>query len=62
MPLFFSCADKNSNTVKRLFILQEIFLQVMYFLEGHLRPNSFFKDSNILKLCEKHAITKCLLM
>ena len=49
---------QNSNSIKRLFVLQAKSLRIKYFINAHKSP--LFRDLNILKLPDKIALENCL--
>ena len=51
---------QNSNSIKRLFVLQKKSLRVTYFLKHNAHTYSLFRDLNILKLHDKIALEKYL--
>ena len=54
---------QNSNSIKKLLVLQKKSLQIIYFLNhnAHTSPSYIsFRDLNILKLPDKIALENCL--
>ena len=63
--LFYSCLvwAQNSNSIKRLYILQKkrlYILPLMYFLTRNAHTTPLFKDSNIIKFPDKIALENCI--
>ena len=60
--LFYSClvCAQSINSIKRLYILQEKSLRLMYFLKRNTHTSPLFKDSNILKFPHKIALENCI--
>ena len=56
-PLLFG---RNSNAIKRPFVLQKKSLRIIYFLNHNVRTSPLFRDLNILKLSAKIALENCL--
>ena len=56
--LFYSCVvcAQNIDSIKRLSILQNKSVQLMYFLNRNTHTAPLFKDSNILKFPDKIAL------
>ena len=50
----------NSNSIKRLFVLQKKSLRIIYFLNHNAHTSPLFRDLNILKLPDKIALENCL--
>ena len=46
---------QNSNSIKRLFVLQKKFLRIIYLLNYNAHTSPLFRDFNILKLPDKIA-------
>ena len=57
----FVCAQ-NSNSIKRLFVLQKKSLRIIYFLNHNAHTSSLFRDLSILKLADKITLKNCLLI
>ena len=53
---------QNSNSIKRLFVLQKKSLRIIYFLNHNAHTSPLFRDLNILKLPDKIALENCLLV
>ena len=51
---------QNSNSIKRLFVLQMKSLLIIYFLNHNAPKSHLFRDLNILKLHDKIALENCL--
>ena len=51
---------QNSNSIKRLFVLQKKSLRIIYFLNHNAHTFPLFRDLNILKLPDKIAVENCL--
>ena len=51
---------QNSNSIKRLFVLQKKSLRIIYFLNHNAHTSPLFRDLNILKLPDKIALENCL--
>ena len=51
---------QNSNSIKRLFVLQKKSLRIIYFLNHNADTSPLFRDLNILKLPDKIALENCL--
>ena len=51
---------QNSNSIKRLFVLQKKSLRIIYFLNHNAHIYPLFRDLNILKLSDKNALENCL--
>ena len=60
--LFYACLvwAQNINSIKRLYILQEKSLRLMYFLNRNAHTSRLFKDSKILKFPDKIALENCI--
>ena len=60
--LFYSClaSAQNINSIKRLYILQEKYLRLIYFLNRNAHTICLFKNSNILKFPDKIALENCI--
>ena len=53
---------QNSNSIKRLLILQMKSLRIIYFLNHNAHTSPLFRDFNILKLLDKIAPENCLFL
>ena len=53
---------QNSNSIKRLFVLQKKSLRIIYFLNHNAHTSPLFRDLNILKLLDKIAPENCLFL
>ena len=53
---------QNSNSIKRLFVLQKKSLRIKYFLNHNAHISLLFRELNILKLLDKIALENCLFM
>ena len=51
---------KNTNSFKRLFVLQKKSLRIIYFLNHNAHTSPLFRDLNILKFPDKIALENCL--
>ena len=51
---------QNSNSIKRLFVLQKKSLRIIYFLNHNAHTSPLFRDLNILKFPDKIALENCL--
>ena len=51
---------QNSNSIKRLLVLQKKSLRIIYFLNHGAHTSHLFRDLNILKLPDKIAVENCL--
>ena len=51
---------QNSNSIKRLFVLQKKSLRIIYFLNHNAHISPLFRDLNILKSPDKISLEKCL--
>ena len=51
---------QNSNSIKRLFVLQKKSLRIIYLLNYNAHTSTLFRDFNILKLPDKIALENCL--
>ena len=51
---------QNSNSIKRLFVLQKKYLRIIYSLNHNAHTSPLFRDFNILKLPDKISLEKCL--
>ena len=51
---------QNSNSIKRLFVLQKKSLRIIYFLNHNAHTSPLFRDLNILKLPDKVALENSL--
>ena len=60
--LFYSCLvwAQNTNSIKRLYILQKKSLRPLYFLHRNTHTAPLFKDSNILKFPDKIILENCI--
>ena len=54
--------SQNSNSIKRLYILQKKALRIMYFQERNAHTGPLFKDLGILKLFDKVSLENCKLI
>ena len=53
---------QNSNSFKRLLVLQIKSLRIIYFLSHNAHTSPLFRDLNILKLLDKVAPENCLFL
>ena len=53
---------QNSNSIKKLFVLQRKSLRIIYFLNQNAHTSPLFRELNILELPDKIAIENCLFM
>ena len=51
---------QNTNSVKRLHLLQKKFLRIMFFQSRHSHTDLLFKMSKILKCFDKRALQNCI--
>ena len=60
--LFYSCLvwAQNTNSIKRLYILQKKSLRLTYFLNRNTHTLPLFKDSNIPKSPDRIALENCI--
>ena len=57
--LFSLFCGQNSNSIKRLFVLQNKSLRIIYIQNYNAHTSPIFRESNILKLLEKIALENC---
>ena len=50
---------QNSNSIKRLFVLQKKSLRIIYFLNHNAHTSPLFRELNILKLPDKITLENC---
>ena len=53
---------QNSNSIKRLLVLQQKPLRIMHFLKRNAHTSNLFKKLNILKLPDKVFLENCILI
>ena len=53
---------QNSNSIKRIFVLQKKSFWIIYFLHDNAHTSPLFREPNILKLSHKITLEKCLLL